>query len=65
VAFLTFSKEKGGKGNKQDVALSVMSVADKKTRVLANLVGGPGTLSANPWSPDGKRITYVSYQDLK
>jgi TolB protein len=65
VAFLTFFKEKGGKGNKQDVVLSVMSVADKKTRVLAKLVGGPGTLSANPWSPDGKRITYVSYQDLK
>jgi TolB protein len=65
VAFLTFSKEKGGKGNKQDMVLSVMSIADKKTRVLAKLVGGPGTLSANPWSPDGKRITYVSYQDLK
>jgi Tol biopolymer transport system component len=44
--------------------LSVVSVADHKARVLAKLNGGKGTLSESPWSPDGKRLTFVSYQEI-
>jgi len=61
VVFLTYPNDAANDG---DVVLSVRSVADKKTRVLAKLKGGPGTLSAHPWSPDSKRIAFVSYQSF-
>lgn len=46
----------------KEVTLAVRSLADGKTRVLAKLVGGKGSMDAPNWSPDGKRLTFVSYQ---
>ncbi|MGH9615050.1 MAG: TolB family protein, partial [Bryobacteraceae bacterium] len=60
IVFLTYPND-ADNGN---AVLSVMSVADKKTRVLAKLKGGQGTLGAHPWSPDGKRVAFVSYQSF-
>lgn len=48
----------------QDTELSVKTASDGKTRKLADFTGGAGTLSSAPWSPDGKRLTFVSYQML-
>ena len=47
-----------------DATLSMTTVSDGKVKVLAKLLGGAGTLGAKPWSPDGKKITFVSYQML-
>ena len=44
------------------MVLSVISVADGTTKVLATFSGGPGSISAHPWSPDSKRLAFVSYQ---
>ena len=41
-----------------------MTAADGKIAPLAHFEGGPGTVSAAPWSPDGKRVVFVSYQTL-
>ena len=60
-AVLIGSTEAGEQG---DVVLAVVNVADQSTKVIAKLQGGEGTLSAHPWSPDSKRLTYVSYQVL-
>ncbi|HVN47512.1 MAG TPA: hypothetical protein VMU30_01695 [Bacteroidota bacterium] len=30
--------------------------------VLAKLTGGEGMFDVNPWSPDSKEITFVSYR---
>jgi hypothetical protein len=38
--------------------------ADGKNTPLARLDGGKGTLGPAPWSPDGKRVVFVSYQML-
>jgi Tol biopolymer transport system component len=38
------------------------TLSDGKTKVLAKLVGGEGTLGQMPWSPDGKKLVFVSYQ---
>jgi len=46
----------------KDVTINVLSVKDGKTRVLAKLVGGKGTMDASNWSPDSRRLTFVSYQ---
>ena len=52
-----------------DVLLRVMNLADgpngqAKVTVIAKLIGGHGTLGPGAWSPDGKRLTFVSYQYL-
>jgi hypothetical protein len=45
-----------------DVTLSLKTSSDGKTKVLAKIFGGAGTLGAAPWSPDGKKLAFVSYQ---
>jgi TolB protein len=50
---------------KDQVLLSVMTVAERTTRVLAKLQGGAGSLGAHPWSPDSKRLTFISYQSIE
>ncbi len=60
IAFLAASPDVKG-----EVLLSVMSVADRSTRVLAKLQGGPGSLSPHPWSPDGKHLAFISYQSIR
>ena len=55
-ALLTSSKE--GKD------LVVVSQADKSQRVIASFEGGRGSLSAHPWSPDSRRLTFISYQSV-
>ncbi len=44
--------------------LSVKTKSDGKTKVLATELGPKGTLGREPWSPDGKRLVYVSYQTV-
>jgi hypothetical protein len=48
-------------GDEKDVMLRVLSVKDGKVRVAAKFVGGKGSIGA-PWSPDGRRLTFISYQ---
>ena len=33
-----------------------------KIDVLSRILGGQGTINVPSWSPDGKRIAFVSYQ---
>jgi hypothetical protein len=40
------------------------NAADNKTKFLIEFMGGPGSLGSNPWSPDSKRLVFVSYQAL-
>ena len=46
----------------KESTLSVKSKSDGKSKVLATVMGAKGTLGREPWSPDGKRLVYVSYQ---
>ena len=48
----------------EDVMLRILTLADKKVTVLAKLIGGQGTIDAPSWSPDGRRLSFVSYQLL-
>jgi len=60
------SYEKGVKGHPgdKDVTVNVISLGDKKTKVLATLFGGQGTLNVPSWSPDSTKVAFVSYQYL-
>ncbi len=65
VAFLSYSKEQEALPENRDVSLRLMSLADKQVKTLTTFVGGQGSLGKNPWSPDGKRLVFVSYQSMK
>jgi TolB protein len=47
----------------QNVMLRLMPAAGGAPRVLAYLFGGQGTLNAPSWSPDSKRLAFVSNSD--
>ena len=61
MVFLTFDKSVSGHPENKDVTLRLMSLADKKIKVLATLFGGQGTNNVPSWSPDSKKVAFVSY----
>ena len=62
LVFLSYTKDVTGHPENKDVALRLMTLASGKIVPLANLFGGQGTINVPSWSPDSKRIAFVSYQ---
>ncbi len=62
IVFLTYEKGVSGHPENQDVMLRIMTLADRGIGVLAKLFGGQGTINVPSWSPDGRRLAFVSYQ---
>jgi TolB protein len=62
MVFITYDKSVTGHPENKDVTLRVMSLSDKKIKVVANLFGGQGTINVPSWSPDSKQVAFVSYQ---
>ena len=44
------------------ITVRVMTLADGQIRMLAKLTGNVGTMPIAPWSPDSRRLAFVSYQ---
>ena len=61
MVFLTYDADVTGHPANKDVMLRLMSLADNKITVLARLFGGQGTINVPSWSPDSKRVAFVSY----
>ena len=64
MAFLTYEPGVEGHPANKDVMLRVMTLADRQTRIIAKLFGGQGTMNVPSWSPDSRRLAFVSYQIL-
>ncbi len=64
MVMLSYDKSVAGHPENKDVQLRLMSMADKKITVLARLFGGQGTINVPSWSPDSKRLAFVSYELL-
>ncbi len=64
MVFLSYDLSVKGHPEDKDVMLRLMSLSDKKTTVLAKLFGGQGTINVPSWSPDSKKLAFVSYQWL-
>ena len=64
MVFLSYEKDVKGHPENKDVMLRMMTLADKKIDVLAKLFGGQGTINVPSWSPDSRRLAFVSYQLL-
>jgi TolB protein len=64
IAFLAYKAGTQGHPANQDVEIRVLTLADKKVRTLAKLLGGRGTMNVPSWSPDSKMLAFTSYQLL-
>ena len=62
LVFLSYDKAVKGHPENQDVTLRLLSLPAGKIEVLAKLFGGQGTISAPSWSPDSRKVAFVSYQ---
>jgi TolB protein len=62
LAILSYAKDVKGHPADKDVTIRLMSLPDKKIRVLAHLFGGQGTINVPSWSPDSRNVAFVSYQ---
>jgi TolB protein len=64
MVFLSYDKSVSGHPGEKDVVLNLMAMDDKKVHVLAKLFGGQGTINVPSWSPDSKKLAFVSYEVL-
>ena len=64
MVFLAYQKGVIGHPANQDVELRLMSMADRKVHLLAKLFGGQGTINVPSWSPDSRKLAFVSYEML-
>jgi len=64
IVFITFDKEVVGHPANKEVMLRLMDFATGKVTILAKLFGGQGTINVPSWSPDSRRLAFVSYQLL-
>jgi hypothetical protein len=62
VVFLSYGRDVTGHPENKDVTLRRMNLENRQVDVLARLFGGQGTINVPCWSPDGRRIAFVSYQ---
>jgi Tol biopolymer transport system component len=67
IVFLSFPKDvnSGDHPFYKHVYLRLMPAAGGKPKVIAYLYGGQGTINVPSWSPDGKRVAFVSNTDMK
>ncbi len=62
IVFVSYGKGTTGHLANKEVALRILSTADNKIRVLANFVGGDGSMNVSFWAPDSKNLAFVSYE---
>ena len=63
IAFISFLKDEVAVGDHpfyKHVYLRVMPIGGGEPRVIAYVYGGQGTMNTPSWSPDSKRIAFVS-----
>jgi Tol biopolymer transport system component len=62
LVFLSYDNTVTGHPADKDVVLRIMPLAGGTPRVLATLFGGQGTINVPSWSPESKRVAFVSYR---
>lgn len=67
IVFLSFSKDVPAQEHPfyKQVYLRLMPVAGGTPKVVAYVYGGQGTINTPSWSPDSKKVAFVSNTDLK
>jgi TolB protein len=62
MVFISFEKAVSGHPANKDVTLRRMALATRKIDELGRFFGGQGTINVPCWSPDGRKIAFVTYQ---
>jgi TolB protein len=62
LVFLSYEKGVIGHPANQPIQLRLMSLKDRKIRVLTSLTGGAGTINVPSWSPDSMHLAFVGYE---
>jgi Tol biopolymer transport system component len=62
MVFLSYQKGTTGHPANQKVSLRLMSLNDRKIRVLTTLIGGSGTINVPSWSPDSSHLAFVAFE---
>jgi Tol biopolymer transport system component len=67
IAFVTFAKDVPPAQHPADkeVLLRMLTLANKRITTITRLFGGQGTMNVNSWSPDSRRLAFVSYQYIQ
>ena len=64
MVFVSYDQGVTGHPAEKDVELRLVSINNKTVRVLAKLFGGQGTMNSPSWSPDSRKLAFVSYELL-
>lgn len=65
IAYITYKKGDVNPGDhpaNKNVEIRLMSSEGGEYKTLVKLFGGQGTLNVNSWSPDSKKLAFVSYR---
>jgi hypothetical protein len=62
IVFLSYPKDVKGHPENKDVILRLIPAGGGEIQTLATLFGGQGTINVPSWSPDSRRLGFVSYQ---
>ncbi len=62
IVFVSYDKSIEGHPPNKDVVIRIMPTSGGDPRILATLFGGQGTMNVPSWSPDSKRVAFVSYR---
>ena len=62
IVFLSYDRSVEGHPANKDVVLRSMPTSGGEPKVLATLFGGQGTINVPSWSPDSRRVAFVSYR---
>ena len=64
IAYVTFGTEvpSGSHPPNKDIMLRLMDLESRSVKIMAKLFGGQGTINVPSWSPDGKKVAFVSYR---
>lgn len=62
ITILSYEPEIKGHPANKEVQVRLMELATGSIRILARLFGGQGTINVPCWSPDSRKIAFVTYQ---
>lgn len=61
IVFLSYDKDVEGHPPNKEVQLRMLPTKGGPIQVLAKLFGGQGTINVPSWSPDSRRVAFVTY----
>ncbi len=64
LVFLSYDKSVQGHPANQDVRLRRMTLATGQITTIGRFFGGQGTQNVPNWSPDGRTVAFVTYQQV-